>query len=140
MRRKILVVEDEAAIRYLLEQNLEFEGYEVLTAEDGEAGLKLAETESPDLVLLDLMLPKMSGIEVCKRMRTTGNDVPIIMLTARGEQIDKVVGLKTGADDYVTKPFDIMELSARIEAIFRRVGKTRDFETPYQLRDLQIDF
>lgn len=140
LRRKILVVEDEAAIRYLLEQNLEYEGFEVIVAEDGEAGLKLVETENPDLVLLDLMLPKISGMEVCKRLRTTGNQVPIIMLTARGQQIDKVVGLKAGADDYVTKPFDIVELTARIEAILRRMGKTRDFDQAYVLRDLQIDF
>ena len=83
LKRKILVVEDEESIRFLLRQNLEYEGYEVLEAADGELGLKLAETESPDLVLLDLMLPKMSGMEVCKRLRETGNEVPIVMLTAR---------------------------------------------------------
>ncbi|MEM1000844.1 MAG: response regulator transcription factor [Bacteroidota bacterium] len=140
LRRKILIVEDDESIRYLLEQNLAFEGYEVLVAEDGEIGLKRAETDHPDLVLLDLMLPKMSGMEVCKRLRSTGNDVPIIMLTAKGQPIDKVIGLKTGADDYLTKPFDIMELSARIEALFRRAGKVTDYELSYQLRDLSIDF
>ncbi|MEM7035988.1 MAG: response regulator transcription factor, partial [Bacteroidota bacterium] len=140
LKRKILVVEDEESIRFLLRQNLEFEGYEVIEAEDGEAGLKGAETEAPDLVLLDLMLPKMSGMEVCKRLRETGNDVPIIMLTARGQQMDKVIGLKSGADDYITKPFDILELTARVEALFRRLGKPVHFDEKFRLRDLEIDF
>lgn len=140
LRRKILIVEDEESIRYLLEQNLEFEGFEVLLAEDGEQGLKMAETQNPDLVLLDLMLPKMSGMEICKRLRGTGNEVPIIMLTAKGQPMDKVIGLKTGADDYLTKPFEIMELIARIEALFRRSGKPTDYELPFQLNDILIDF
>jgi DNA-binding response OmpR family regulator len=140
LRRKILIVEDEESIRYLLEQNLEFEGFEVLLAADGEIGLKMAENEDPDLILLDLMLPKMSGMEICKRLRSTGNEVPIIMLTAKGQSIDKVIGLKSGADDYLTKPFEIMELIARIEAIFRRSGKPTDYESPFQLNDMVIDF
>lgn len=140
LKRKILIVEDEEAIRFLLRQNLEYEGYEVLEAADGEAGLKATETESPDLVLLDLMLPRMSGMEVCKRLRATGNAVPIIMLTARGQQMDKVIGLKTGADDYITKPFDILELTARIEALLRRTGRAVDSATEFTLRDLKIDF
>lgn len=140
LRRKILIVEDEESIRYLLEQNLEYEGFEVILAEDGEEGLKMAETQNPDLVLLDLMLPKMSGMEICKRLRGTGNEVPIIMLTAKGQPMDKVIGLKTGADDYLTKPFEIMELIARIEALFRRSGKPTDYESPFQLNDILIDF
>jgi DNA-binding response OmpR family regulator len=116
-KKKLLIVEDEESIRFLLRQNMEFEGYDVVEAEDGEEGLRQAQSCDPDLILLDLMLPKMSGMEVCKRLRASGNQVPIIMLTARGEQMDKVIGLKTGADDYLTKPFDVLELAARIEAI-----------------------
>ncbi|MFM2375459.1 MAG: hypothetical protein RLZZ165_556, partial [Bacteroidota bacterium] len=117
IKRKILVAEDEDAIRFLLKENLEYEGYEVIEAENGLAGLEHAEKSSPDLILLDLMLPQMSGMEVCKRLRSTGNTVPVIMLTSRGQQMDKVIGLKAGADDYITKPFDILELCARIEAL-----------------------
>lgn len=140
LKRKLLIVEDEEAIRFLLRQNMEYEGYDVLEAADGEEGLRLAENAGPDLILLDLMLPKMSGMEVCKRLRATGNAVPIIMLTARGEQMDKVIGLKTGADDYITKPFDVLELSARIEAIFRRLGKPSKGEQQYRVGNAEIDF
>jgi two-component system alkaline phosphatase synthesis response regulator PhoP len=143
LKRKLLIVEDEEAIRFLLRQNMEYEGYEVLEAGDGEEGLRLAESSAPDLILLDLMLPKMSGMEVCKRLRATGNAVPIIMLTARGEQMDKVIGLKTGADDYITKPFDVLELGARIEAIFRRLGKpstSAKGEQQYRVGNAEIDF
>lgn len=141
MKRNILIIEDEPSISFLLQQNLEFEGYEVAVAEDGEAGLEAAETTGPDLILLDLMLPKMSGMEVCKRLRSKGSDVPIIMLTARGQSIDKIMGLKNGADDYVTKPFDVMELSARIEAVLRRRGKSVQYQDRLTLRPgLDIDF
>lgn len=141
MKRKILIIEDEPSISFLLRQNLEFEGYEVEEAHDGEAGLQAAETTGPDLVLLDLMLPKMSGMEVCKRLRAKGSEVPIIMLTARGQSIDKIMGLKNGADDYVTKPFDIQELSARIEAVLRRRGKSVQYQDQLSLRPgLEIDF
>lgn len=140
LKRTILIVEDEESIGFLLQQNLEFEGFETIWAKDGEEGLNKAETQSPDLILLDLMLPKMSGMEVCKRLRAKGDTVPIIMLTAKGEQIDKVIGLKTGADDYITKPFDILELTARIEAIFRRLGKQSTQASELKIRDLEIDF
>ena len=140
LKRTILIVEDDDSIRFLLRQNLEFEGYEVLEAEDGEKGLAMTEKESPDLLVLDLMMPKMSGMELCKRLRQTGNEVPILMLTARGQSMDKVMGLKSGADDYLTKPFDILELSARIEALLRRVGKSPDHIHRFQIRDLEIDF
>jgi two-component system alkaline phosphatase synthesis response regulator PhoP len=140
LKRTILIVEDEESIGFLLQQNLEFEGFETIWAKDGEEGLNKAETQSPDLILLDLMLPKMSGMEVCKRLRAKGDAVPIIMLTAKGEQIDKVIGLKTGADDYITKPFDILELTARIEAIFRRLGKQSTQASELKIRDLEIDF
>lgn len=139
LKRYILVVEDDENIRSLLKTNLEFEGYEVRTAEDGASGLELAEKTTPDLMLLDLMLPGMSGMEVCKRLRAKGNDLPIIMLTARGENLDKVMGLKSGADDYITKPFDILELSARIEAVFRRAGKQISLDT-CKVGTAEIDF
>ena len=139
-KRKILIVEDEESIRFLLKQNLEFEGYEVLETIDGQAGLNAALECEPDLIVLDLMLPQMSGMEVCKRLRSTGNVTPIIMLTAKGQQIDKVLGLKAGADDYLTKPFDILELSARIEALLRRSGMQKKLGKSYQINNLEIDF
>ncbi len=140
LKRKILVVEDDDSIRFLLRQNLEFEGYAVVEAAEGELGLEKANSEAPDLLVLDLMLPGMSGMEICKRLRNTGNDVPILMLTARGEQMDKVLGLKAGADDYLTKPFDILELTARIEALLRRVGKSDLANEIYRLGEMRIDF
>lgn len=139
-KRKILVVEDDASIRYLLRQNLEYEGYEVYEAEEGEAGLRMAREDAPDLLVLDLMLPKMSGMEVCKRLRAAGNEVPILMLTARGESMDKVLGLKTGADDYLTKPFDVLELAARIEALLRRIGKTPQSTDSFKVGTVEVDF
>ena len=117
---KILIVEDEPDMRTGLKDNLEFEGYEVNFAEDGETGLKNILEGDYDLVLLDVMLPKMSGFDVCKTVRKKGNNIPIILLTAKGEEIDKVLGLELGADDYVTKPFGLRELLARIKAILRR--------------------
>jgi DNA-binding response OmpR family regulator len=117
---KILIVEDEPDMRTGLKDNLEFEGYEVNFAEDGEAGLKNILEGDYDLVLLDVMLPKMSGFDVCKTVRKKGNNVPIILLTAKGEEIDKVLGLELGADDYITKPFGLRELLARIKAVLRR--------------------
>ena len=117
---KILIVEDEPNMRLGLKDNLEFEGYQVDFAEDGETGLKNILEGDYNLVLLDVMLPKMSGFDVCKTVRKKGNNVPIILLTAKGEEIDKVLGLELGADDYVTKPFGLRELLARIKAILRR--------------------
>jgi DNA-binding response OmpR family regulator len=117
---KILVVEDEPDMRTGLKDNLEFEGYDVNFAEDGETGLNNILQGNYDLVLLDVMLPKMSGFDVCKTVRKKGNNVPIILLTAKGEEIDKVLGLELGADDYVTKPFGLRELLARIKAVLRR--------------------
>mgnify|MGYP000846178497 FL=1 len=140
IKRKILIVEDENAIRFLLRENLEYEGYEVLEAENGILALEIVEKSSPDLILLDLMLPQMSGMEVCKRLRSTGNVVPVIMLTARGQQMDKVIGLKAGADDYITKPFDILELCARIEALLRRSGKPSESTKLFHVGKVEIDF
>ena len=117
---KILIVEDEPNMRLGLKDNLEFEGYQVDFAEDGETGLKNILEGDYNLILLDVMLPKMSGFDVCKTVRKKGNNVPIILLTAKGEEIDKVLGLELGADDYVTKPFGLRELLARIKAILRR--------------------
>ncbi len=123
MSTRILLVEDEPDMVLGLKDNFEFEGYEVLTASDGAAGLERARALKPDLVVLDIMLPKLSGLEVCKALRGEGFDKPIIMLTARGQEIDKVVGLELGADDYVTKPFSIRELLARVRAILRRAAR-----------------
>jgi two-component system, OmpR family, alkaline phosphatase synthesis response regulator PhoP len=122
MQGRILVVEDEEVIRMTLGDRLENEGYTVEFAVDGEEALRKATRDAYDLILLDVMLPKKSGYDVCRDIRMAGNVVPIIMLTARGQIVDKVLGLKIGADDYVTKPFDAGELLARIEALLRRAN------------------
>jgi DNA-binding response OmpR family regulator len=119
---KILIVEDEPNMVAGLRDNFEFEGYSVITAPDGVAGLERALSESPDLVILDVMMPRMSGLDVCKQLKSKRPATPIIMLTARGQEVDKVVGLELGADDYVTKPFSIRELLARVKAVLRRSG------------------
>nr|WGD62100.1 two-component system response regulator PhoP [Bacillus subtilis] len=120
MNKKILVVDDEESIVTLLQYNLERSGYDVITASDGEEALKKAETEKPDLIVLDVMLPKLDGIEVCKRLRQQKLMFPILMLTAKDEEFDKVLGLELGADDYMTKPFSPREVNARVKAILRR--------------------
>ena len=125
---RILIVDDEPAMVRGLEDNLRFEGYQTLAATDGQRGLDLALTEAPDLILLDIMMPGMSGWEVCRALREKGLDMPVIMLTARGEEADRVLGLELGADDYVTKPFGLRELLARIRAVLRRPGPRRKFE------------
>ena len=119
---RVLVVEDDEAMAVALRDGFAYEGYDVTVARDGEDGLRQATDDPPDLMILDVMLPKMTGLEVCKRLRSQGSSLPIIMLTARGQEIDKVLGLKLGADDYVTKPFSFMELMARVEAVLRRCG------------------
>jgi two-component system, OmpR family, alkaline phosphatase synthesis response regulator PhoP len=120
MNERILLVEDEEALRMTLIDRLQSEGYEVDFAADGQQGYDKATKSAFDLVLLDVMLPRKSGFDVCRDIRSAGMAVPILMLTARGQSVDKVVGLKIGADDYVTKPFDTMELMARVEALLRR--------------------
>ena len=120
MGKTVLIVEDEQNIVDILSFNLEREGYDTLEAYDGNTGLQLALEQNPDLVLLDLMLPGMDGFEVCRRIRETGSAVPILMLTAREEEADKVLGLELGADDYITKPFGMRELLARVKANIRR--------------------
>lgn len=122
MSKKILIVDDEKSIVDILSFNLGREGYETMAAYDGEAGLKLALEENPDLILLDLMLPKMNGFDVCKAVREKNTSTPIIMLTAREEETDKVLGLEIGADDYITKPFSMRELIARVGANIRRTS------------------
>ena len=137
---KILIVEDEPDMVLGLKDNFEFEGYEVVTATDGQAGLERARALKPDLIVLDVMLPKLSGLEVCKTLRGEGYEGPILMLTARGQEIDKVVGLELGADDYVTKPFSIRELLARVRAVLRRTeGKTKRLAR-YAFADIELDF
>jgi DNA-binding response OmpR family regulator len=120
MSNRILVVEDEPAILRGLQDNLRVEAFDVLTAADGETGYRLATEAKPDLIILDLMLPKMSGYEICRKLRSAGVNTPILMLTARSEEADRVLGLDLGADDYVTKPFSIRELLARVRALLRR--------------------
>ena len=137
---KVLIVEDDPSMAVALREGFEYEGYTVASATDGETALKLAETGSPDLIILDVMLPRMSGLDVCKKIRSEGRSVPIIMLTARGQEIDKVLGLKLGADDYVTKPFSFMELMARIEAIMRRVSGGASRIESFQFGDIAVNF
>ncbi|MGX1263459.1 two-component system alkaline phosphatase synthesis response regulator PhoP [Rossellomorea marisflavi] len=120
MSKNILVVDDEQSIATLLKYNLEQSGYAVMTAHDGEEGLNKAVSESPDLIILDLMLPSMDGIEVCKELRQRKISTPILMLTAKDDEFDKVLGLELGADDYMTKPFSPREVVARVKAILRR--------------------
>jgi DNA-binding response OmpR family regulator len=138
--RRVLIIEDDQMMAIALREGLESEGYEAETAYDGAAGLRLAARKDFDLVILDLMLPEMSGFDVCKKLRKQGDDVPLIMLTARSLEVEKVQGLKLGADDYITKPFSLMELIARIEAVLRRA--TRRFEAleRYRFGDVSLDF
>ena len=137
---KVLIVEDDPAILRGLADNLKFEKYDVLTATDGEAGYKLQHAQNPDLIVLDLMLPRMTGLELCRKLRTEGQQVPILMLTARGEEADRVVGLDLGADDYVTKPFSVMELLARIRALLRRTNSSKSLPNDLSFGDVEIDF
>ena len=122
---KILIIEDEPAMLAGLNDNLEFEGYKVDTASSGDIGLKKINNDDFDLILLDVMLPVISGFDILKQVRAAGNKTPIILLTAKGEELDKVRGLELGADDYITKPFSLRELLARIKAILRRAGNHR---------------
>jgi len=136
---KILIVEDEPNMVAGLRDNFEFEGYQVITAGDGLEGLQKALDESPDLVVLDVMMPRMSGLEVCKQLRAKRATLPIIMLTARGQEVDKVVGLELGADDYVTKPFSIRELLARVKAILRRAAASPKNQEHHSFGDVEVD-
>lgn len=139
---RILIVEDEPAMRLGLKDNLEFESYEVELAIDGQEGLVKIQSGTFDLIILDVMMPKMSGFDVCKAIRKMGVMTPIIFLTAKSEEIDKVLGLELGADDYLTKPFSLRELIARVKAILRRI-KAPEVEVssgPVGIGNLTIDF
>jgi DNA-binding response OmpR family regulator len=138
--RKVLIVEDDQAMAVALRDGFTYEGYAVHLARDGAAGLRMASERSHDLLILDVMLPRMSGLDVCRQLRGAGNDTPIIMLTARGQEIDKVLGLKTGADDYVTKPFSFLELMARVEAVLRRAAKAAEQVERAQFGDVEVNF
>jgi len=120
-KNSILIVEDNKDLLNLLRINLNDQGYEIITAQDGLSGLDSYQNHSPDLIILDVMMPKMDGFDVCKAIRKENASVPILMLTAKAEEVDKVLGLEIGADDYMTKPFSIRELLARVKAIFRRM-------------------
>ena len=135
--RTVLIVEDDPATLRGLKDNFEMKGYYVLTAIDGKQGLEAALNAQPDLILLDIMLPKINGYEVCRLIRRENLGMPIIMLTAKGEESDIVLGLNLGADDYVTKPFSIKELLARAEALLRRVRKTE--QEVYEFGDCRLD-
>jgi DNA-binding response OmpR family regulator len=138
---KVLVVEDNANLAFGLTRSLESEGYEVEAAEDGVRGFEMARSTNPDLVVLDLMLPGMDGYTILKKLRAEGKDVPVLILTARGEEADKVFGFRLGADDYVTKPFSLSELLARVQAILRRAkgGDHRDGEAVEEFGNVSIN-
>jgi two-component system alkaline phosphatase synthesis response regulator PhoP len=138
--RRVLLVEDEPGLVLTISDRLRAEGYEVASAADGPSGLERASREAWDVILLDVMLPGKSGFDVCRDLRQRAVTTPIIMLTARGQVVDKVLGLKLGADDYLTKPFDLMELTARIEVQLRRAGPDGAVATQYSFGDVTIDF
>jgi len=151
MSQKVLVVEDEVTLLETLVYNLQRQGYEVVSAQDGYEALEIAREEKPDLLLLDIMLPGLDGFEVCRILRKEMS-IPILMLTARDEEVDKVVGLEVGADDYLTKPFSMRELMARVKALLRRVRLIReevsatqertgtvDIDAPLQFGNMEVD-
>ena len=143
MSNKILVIEDEVSISTLLQYNLKQAGFDVLQAYDGQEGLDVAIAEKPNLIMLDLMLPKLDGMEVCKELRIQKIDIPIIMLTAKDDEFDKVLGLELGADDYMTKPFSPREVVARVKAVLRRAktlekASDQDGEKIYHIGDLVV--
>ena len=140
MMKKILIVEDEKDMVTGLKFNLEARDYTVIVAYDGETGYQKALSEKPDLVILDIMLPKLNGYEVCKRLKKEIPDLPIIMLTAKSQESEIVTGLELGADDYITKPFSVLELLARIKALFRRVKSGSDIPEVHRFGDLEINF
>ena len=138
--KTILVIEDDISILSGLKDNLEYESYAVLTETNGEKGLHAALNKKPDLILLDIMLPGMNGYEVCRKVKKENPDMPVIMITARGSEMDKVSGLDIGADDYVTKPFSIPELMARIRAAMRRVAEPSSDSDEYSFGNVRLDF
>ena len=140
MVKTILIIEDDISILRGLKDNLSFEGYEILTSSDGQEGLLMAIENQIDMLLLDIMLPGMNGYDICQKLKKEKPDLPIIMITARGTEIDKVIGLDFGADDYITKPFSIPELLARIRAVLRRsLNSTKDIDR-YTFGNITLDF
>jgi len=140
MTPRLLLVEDEASLALTLSDRLRAEGYEVEVCGDGESALELLERRPMDLMVLDLMLPGIDGFEVCRELRRRGLRLPVLMLTARSETVDKVVGLKLGADDYLTKPFEMVELLARLEALLRRTGEGSTGLNRYEFGEVTVDF
>lgn len=137
---RILIVEDDRSLSTVLSEGLQYEGHTTLVAPDGAAALRLAGQEGIDLIVLDVMLPEVNGMDVCRRLRARGSKVPIVMLTSKREELDKVVGLKAGADDYVTKPFSFMELLARVEAVLRRSRRFAEQPHTHAFGDVVLDF
>ena len=140
MKKSILVVEDDPGIRLSLKDELESEEYIVIEAENGEEGLEAARDKAPDLIILDVMMPILNGYEVCKRLRREGNHTPILILTVKDKEIDKVLGLELGADDYVTKPFSLREVVARVKAILRRSENQQGEISTFSIGDVHLDF
>ena len=137
---KILIAEDDRNILAGLIDNLKMDGYSTVIARDGEAALKQVKDRNPDLLILDVMLPKLSGFEVCKKLKELGSSIPIIILSAKGDEADKVLGLELGADDYVTKPFSPRELLVRIKAVLRRSNQTARVPEAYEFANIRVDF
>lgn len=135
----IAIVEDDESVRKSLVLNLELEGFQIVTAGDGEEGIKLVSDSKPDLIILDVMMPKKDGLQTCKELRNSGVSTPLILLTARSEEVDKVLGLELGADDYLAKPFGMRELVARVRALLRRTSTTEEVDT-VQFDNVVIDF
>ena len=140
MSKKNLIAEDDPGIQLSLKDEFESEGYQVFTANDGEKGLKMIKEQKPDLIILDIMLPELDGYEVCKKLRREGDNTPIIMLTVKDQEIDKVLGLELGADDYVTKPFSLRELLARVKSILRRIQDHSTEIDSYCIGETELDF
>lgn len=137
--KRILIIEDDPAIIEGIKFSLEEEHFQIITACDGEIGLQIAKRENPDLIILDLVMPKKNGIEVCKELRDEGNNIPILMVTNKKDEIDKIMGLETGADDYLTKPFSVRELVARIKAVLRRSENVTREMQEFNFGDVFID-
>jgi two-component system alkaline phosphatase synthesis response regulator PhoP len=140
MSKKILVVEDDPGIQLSVADEFESLGYRVITADNGEEGLQMVREKKPDLIILDIMLPVLDGYEVCKKLRSSGDNTPIIMLTVKDKEIDKVLGLELGADDYVTKPFSLRELVSRVKAILRRIEERSTEISQYRIGEVELDF
>lgn len=135
----VAVIEDEEIIRKSVTMNLELEGFEVVTAADGEEGIKLVNDRKPDIIIMDVMMPRKDGLQACRELRTSGNSTPLILLTARSSEVDKVLGLDLGADDYLAKPFGMLELIARVKALLRRVQRVTSVDE-IRFSDVVVDF